>query len=77
MKSKRHGLKNGLWLLRYAGRPTPQMIKRWSRKTATNVKNLPHKLKGKAERERENPRVDPSDPKSDALPTEPTSLNST
>ena len=33
-------LKNGLWLLRYAGRPTPKMIKRWSRKTATNVKNL-------------------------------------
>ena len=31
-------LENGLWLLRYAGRPTPKMIKRWSRKTATNVK---------------------------------------
>ena len=32
-------LENGLWLLRYAGRPTPNMIKkkRWSRKTATNV----------------------------------------
>ena len=26
--------------------------KRWSRKTTTNVKNLPHKLKGNAERER-------------------------
>ena len=32
-----------------------KMIKRWSRKTATNVKYWPHKLKkGNAEREREN-----------------------
>ena len=31
----------------------PKMIKRWSRKTSTNVKNQLHKLKGNAERERE------------------------
>ena len=46
-------------MLRYAGRPTLKMIKRWSRKTATNVKNQPHKLKGKLreiERERERER---------------------
>ena len=44
---------NGLWLLRYAGRPTPKMIKRWSRKTATNVKYWPHKLKKGERWERE------------------------
>ena len=37
-------LKNELWFLKLAGRPTPKnvikkkMIKKWSRKTATNVK---------------------------------------
>ena len=47
-------LENGLWLLRYAGRTTPRIMKRWSKKTAANVKkkNQPHKLKGNAERER-------------------------
>ena len=51
--TKMCSLENGLWLLRYAGRPTPKMIKRWSRKTATNVKYWPRKLKGERwERER-------------------------
>ena len=49
--TKMCSLENGLWLLRYVERPTPKMIKRWSRKTATNVKKLPHKLKGNAERD--------------------------
>ena len=51
--TKMCSLENELWLLRYAWRPTPKMIKRWRRKTATNVENQPHKLKGNAERERE------------------------
>ena len=36
--TKMCSLENGLWLLRYAERLTPKMIKRWSRKTATNVR---------------------------------------
>ena len=40
-----HPLKTDLWLLKYAGKPTPKIIKRWSRKTATNVRNQPYKLK--------------------------------
>ena len=31
-----------------------KMTERWSRKTATNLKNEPYKLKGNAEKEREN-----------------------
>ena len=31
--TKMCSLKNGLWLLKYAGRLTPKMIKRWSKKT--------------------------------------------
>ena len=50
-------LENGLWLQRYAGRPTPKMIKRWSRKTVTNVKKItPQIKKGNAEKERERER---------------------
>ena len=46
-------LKNGLWLLKYAGRPTQKkkMIKSWSRKKTID-ENIPHKLKDDAERER-------------------------
>ena len=52
--TKMCSLKNGLRLLRYAGRPIPKMIKRDGvEKTATNVINQPHKLKGNAKRERE------------------------
>ena len=42
-------------MLKYAGRPTPKMIKKksWSRKTAIDVKYIPCKLKGNAERQRE------------------------
>ena len=39
-------LENRLWLLSYAGRPIPKNDKRWSRKTATNVKQLTPYLKG-------------------------------
>ena len=40
--TKMYSLKNGLWLLRYAGRPTPKkMIKKWVRKTVTEVKLTP------------------------------------
>ena len=42
-------LKNGLWLLKYAGRPTPKDVIKWSRKTATD--HLPRKFKGNVERE--------------------------
>ena len=28
-------------LLKYAGRPTPKMMKRWNRKTATDVNDNP------------------------------------
>ena len=44
---------NGLWLLKYAGRPTPKMMKRWSRKTATDVNNNPTNQR-RTLREREN-----------------------
>ena len=49
-------LKNRLWLLRYVGRPTPKMIKRWTRKTATNIKTkiTPQMKKGTL-RVRESP----------------------
>ena len=53
--TKMCSLENRLWLLKYVGRLTPKMIKRWSRKTATNINNLwgQFLLKGYAERERE------------------------
>ena len=52
--TKMCSLENGLWLLRYAGRPSPKMIKRWSRKTATKVKWLTPQIKGERwERERD------------------------
>ena len=45
-------LENGLLLLRYAGRPTPKMMKRWSRKTATNLKEITPQTKRGTLRER-------------------------
>ena len=35
--TKMCSIENGGWLLRFAGIPTPKMIKSWSRKMATNV----------------------------------------
>ena len=55
--TKMCSLENGLWLLRYAGRPTPKMIKRWSGKPATKVKILTPQIKGERwERERDKKR---------------------
>ena len=48
-------VENGLLLLKNSGRPTQRkkkMIKRWSRKTDTDLNKYPHKIKGNAERER-------------------------
>ena len=44
-------LENRLWLLRYAGRSTPKMIKRWCRKTAIKVKNNPQITGARLERQ--------------------------
>ena len=47
---------NGLWLLKYAGRPTPIDVIKWSRKMATDIIHLA-KNKGECrERERERER---------------------
>ena len=39
-------VKNGPWFLKYAGRPTPKMIKSWSRKTTIDVKYMSPQTKG-------------------------------
>ena len=50
--TKMCSLENGLWLLRYAGRPTPKkIIKKWTRKTASNKKINPTNQKGNAGRD--------------------------
>ena len=49
--TKMCSLKNGLWLLRYAGRPTPKTINKMELKRATNVKINSTNQKGNAERE--------------------------
>ena len=40
-------------MLKYAGTPTPKMVKRWSRKTATDVKITPLNIMENADKERE------------------------
>ena len=44
--SKMCSLENRLWLLKNAGKPTPKMIKRWSRITTTAVNNNPTNERG-------------------------------
>ena len=51
-------LETGLWLLKYVGKPTPKIIKRWSRNTDHRLKSKPNKLKpGNAEKEKEREKV--------------------